>query len=81
MSAALRFRNGKTATDGERGCAGAVRASVNAAIEAKRSAGAFARALSSAWSTPGGTVGRSRRTAGTGSTITFAIRAWAVGPV
>src|SRR5205807_1307011 len=44
---ALRFRNGKTATDGGRGCGGAERASTNAAIEAKRSAGALARALRS----------------------------------
>src|SRR5439155_24454032 len=78
---ALRFRNGKTATDGGRGAAGAARASVNAAIEPNRSAGVLARALSRAWSTPGGTAGRRRRTAGTGSTITLAINAWAVGPV
>src|SRR5205807_7573360 len=78
---ALRFRNGRTATDGGRGGAGAARASVNAAIEAKRSAGALARPLLSAWTTPGGTVGSSRRIAGTGSTIILAISAWAVGPV
>ena len=78
---ALRLRNGRTATDGARAEAGAVSASANAFGDAHRSAGTLASAFVNACSTPGGTAGRSRRTAGTGSTKHLVITACAVGPV
>src|SRR6059058_5512976 len=67
--------------DGARAEAGAVSASANAIGDAHRSAGTLASAFVNACSTPGGTAGRSRRTAGTGSTKHLVITACAVGPV
>ena len=48
---------------------------------AKRSAATGASARWIAWSTPSGTLGRTRRTLGTGSISRLAMIACAVGPV
>ena len=60
---------------------GTVSASANAPADANRSAGTLASARMTACSTATGTVGRRRRTRGTGSVNRLAITAWAVGPV
>src|SRR5262249_5755593 len=56
-------------------------ARANSAAVANRSAGTGASARWMARSTPTGTLGRPRRTLGTGSVNRFMIIAWEVGPV
>src|SRR5215207_10404108 len=89
---ALRLRNGSTATDATRGrspdttepTAGVATPSVsspaNAPTEGNRSAGTLASARTIARATAGGTVSRSRRTDGTGSTSRFERIEYGVAP-
>ena len=60
---------------------GVARARAKSAAVAKRSAGALARTRWRAWSTPSGTVSRSRRAEGTGSMNRLAMIAWGVVPM
>ncbi len=76
---ALKLTNGSTATVGDCARAGAVNASANSRVDAKRSAGCLARAFMSACSTDAGTVARNRLIAGTGSNIRLMTRVCAFG--